>query len=456
MTHPTILLSPIKPAISAKGGTFDIMVRVQAPDKPAQITVQITPKRLALVVDRSGSMEGRPLTEALRCVAHIAQCLTPIDQLAVVVYDQSADVLLPLAPVTSPITVHQAIANVVSGGATNLFDGWQAGAKQLASGQDGCISRVILLSDGQANRGLIEVSDIAKHCRELQANGVSTTTVGLGRHFNEDLMIAMARAGGGQQYYGQRAADLFDSFDEEFQLLQALCLRRLDISFTPAPGVIIEPLGLVQQNPNGSYRLSDLAWGAESWIMLRLYVSPSAADSTRSLLAASLQASTLDGQTITAQSDMLALPVVDDAQWQTLPSDTVVHDRQQELEFANASQALNGLVQSGDLQGVRNLLADLERQFGLHPWLHDKVQHLRTLAERDIKMMSKEVQYSSMKMSSRLQSRDETRYRGDETNEVSAVLPSFLRKKAQEGKGRSQPPVADHPPKTTINSDLAP
>ena len=86
----------------------------------------------------------------------------------------------------------------------------------------------------------------------------------------------------------------------------------------------------------------------------------------------------------------------------------------------------------------------------------DKVQHLRTLAERDIKMMSKEVQYSSMKMSSRLQSRDETRYRGDETNEVSAVLPSFLRKKAQEGKGRSQPPVADHPPKTTINSDLAP
>ena len=130
--------------------------------------------------------------------------------------------------------------------------------RQLEGCMDSTTSRVILLSDGQANHGLCEIAEIEKHCSAMLSRGVSTTTVGLGRGFNEDLMIAMARAGGGQQYYGQSADDLFDSFDEEFQLLQALCLRGLDLKFIAAPGVIIEPLGLVQHNPVA-------ATGSASW-----------------------------------------------------------------------------------------------------------------------------------------------------------------------------------------------
>jgi Ca-activated chloride channel family protein len=58
------------------------------------------------------------------------------------------------------------------------------------------VSRVILLSDGQANRGEIRANVIASECSAWLEKGVTTTTVGLGRHFNEDLMIAMAHADG--------------------------------------------------------------------------------------------------------------------------------------------------------------------------------------------------------------------------------------------------------------------
>jgi Ca-activated chloride channel family protein len=245
----------------------------------------------------------------------------------------------------------------------------------------------------------------------------------------------MARAGGGQQYYGQTADDLFDSFDEEFQLLQALCLRSLDLKLIPAPGVIIEPLGLVQQNPNGSYRLSDLAWAAECWIMLRLHLSPSAVGDTRDLLAASLQATSLDGQAITAHATMLCLPVVDADTAQALPVDSAVQDRVQEVEFAQASQALRVLVQRDDAKGARKLIKDLELRFAQHPWLQDKLQRLRELVDRDPEMMSKEVRFSAMRMSSRLSSKDEARYSADETE---FVTPAFLRKKSQEGRGRKQ------------------
>ena len=72
MEQPTIIVSPLKAAISAQGGYLDLLVRVQAPDLPTDKVVEHTPKRLALVVDRSGSMQGKPLREALRCVMHIA------------------------------------------------------------------------------------------------------------------------------------------------------------------------------------------------------------------------------------------------------------------------------------------------------------------------------------------------------------------------------------------------
>ena len=70
--RPTILLSPLKPAIPAQGGAIDIMVRVQGPEQPESDKTKVTPKRLSLVVDRSGSMSGQPLHEALKCVQHIA------------------------------------------------------------------------------------------------------------------------------------------------------------------------------------------------------------------------------------------------------------------------------------------------------------------------------------------------------------------------------------------------
>lgn len=84
MTQPTIVFSPLQAGVPAAGGALEVLVRVQAPDRPADLAVTHLPKRLALVVDRSGSMNGQPLQEALRCVTHIASHLTPQDALALV------------------------------------------------------------------------------------------------------------------------------------------------------------------------------------------------------------------------------------------------------------------------------------------------------------------------------------------------------------------------------------
>ena len=89
MTKPTLVLTPAIAAVSERGGSLDVLVRVQAPEQPAELASKPTPKRLALVVDRSGSMSGEPLDEALACVNYIASRMTPADQISVVVHPQS-------------------------------------------------------------------------------------------------------------------------------------------------------------------------------------------------------------------------------------------------------------------------------------------------------------------------------------------------------------------------------
>jgi hypothetical protein len=114
----------------------------------------------------------------------------------------------------------------------------------------------------------------------------------------------------------------------------------------------------------------------------------------------------------------------------------MVQRRLLEVEFAQASLALRQLVQKGDARGAKALMKEMERRFGEEPWLKDKMLRLRELAERDEELMSKEIRYSSMKMSTRLAQRDETLYAVDETT---SAMPAYLRKKAEEGRGRKKP-----------------
>ena len=436
MTQPTIVFSPLQAGVPAEGGALEVLVRVQAPDRPADLAVTHLPKRLALVVDRSGSMNGQPLQEALRCVTHIASHLTSQDALALVVYDDKVDTLLPLQPMRSTDAVAKAVAGVEAGGMTNLHGGWLAGAQQLEGGTEKTVSRVILLSDGQANHGETDLSTIEARCREWLGRGVSTTTMGLGRGFNEDLMIGMARAGGGQNFYGETAADLYDSFDEELALLQAMYLRQVGLKLLPAAGVIVEMISPAQQLADGSWRMIDLAWGAEAWVAVHL--SPGMAGQTQDLLAASVSGTALDGTQLQAHAPVLQLPVLDAAALQALPRNETAYTRLEELAFAKASEHLRQLAKDGDRQATQQALDVLEKRFGHHPWLSAKIKQLRQLADEDSEMMTKEVRYSMMRMSRRLVSKEEMAYEGDETHVSESVMPSFLRKKVSEGKGKKR------------------
>jgi hypothetical protein len=193
-------------------------------------------------------------------------------------------------------------------------------------------------------------------------------------------------------------------------------------------------LSTATQKADGTYRMTDLAWDSESWLAVRLHVSPTAAGSVRDLLAVTVTGTSMDGAVVEVTAPLLQLEALAKEAYAALPVDELAERRLNELRFAKASSKLRDLAKAGQTGAARKLLNELEAEFGKNKWLMAKIEQLRRLTEEDMEMMSKEVQYSAFRMSRRLASKNEVAFCMDETN---MDMPSFLRKKESEGKGRT-------------------
>ena len=436
---PTVIVTAERPAIAQEGDSVTVLVRVQAPavpSEPSGTAAGRKPMHLALVVDRSGSMDGEPLREALRCVEYIVTHLRPEDKAGVVVYDDKVQTLVPLSPARDRTRFLPALRGVRSGGSTALHAGWMQGAELLAPHTDAAsLSRVLLLSDGQANAGLTDVDEIASQCRALAGAGVSTTTVGLGRGFNEDLMIAMARSGEGQTYYGQTAEDLHDSFQSELSLLQSLYARHLTARLVPGPGVIVEALSVAAVAADAPVPLSDLSYDAEVFLLLRLTVAPRpTGEPDAALLSVTVQGHFVEGGSggrFETPPTLLQLPVLPRAAVERLPLDALVVQRSIEIQTANYFDEVRSALRRGDRRAAAVVLESARALAADHEWARDSVTALTALMEQDEEMAKKELQYKSRKFRARQASPYEAE---PSAAPASAPIPAFLRRKSEEGK----------------------
>jgi Ca-activated chloride channel homolog len=235
-----------------------------------------TPVNVAFVIDRSGSMQGDRIAQAREAAVMAVNRLQAGDVASVVIFDDAVDVLIPAQPVADANLFADAIRRIGVRGSTAIHAGVLAGAAEAAKFKDaGRLNRVVLLSDGQANVGPKRPDEFAVLGRALLAQGISVSTIGLGLGYNEDLMLALARASDGNHAFAREPSDLIHIFNREFNDVLAACAQTVSIDIELKPG--IRPVKTLSRDgaiagSTASFSLNQVYAATEHYVLLEVEV----------------------------------------------------------------------------------------------------------------------------------------------------------------------------------------
>ncbi len=239
--HPTLewTLQSSHATLAPDATGFYVRFRVVAAEEAVQAR---QPLNLALVFDRSGSMEEESKIGYLRQAGHlVTDNLTPQDHVALVAYNHQVHTLVPMHPVVNREYLHHRIDELHAEGNTNLSGGLLEGCAEVGKrfGQPG-LHHVILLTDGLANRGVIDPNKLVELVKRCTGGGVTVTTIGVGTEYNETLLSRLAQAGGGRYVYVAKPEQIPEALHQELGALLAVVAQNAKLKIELPPGVEVQ------------------------------------------------------------------------------------------------------------------------------------------------------------------------------------------------------------------------
>ncbi|MBV9132248.1 MAG: VWA domain-containing protein [Chloroflexi bacterium] len=175
---------------------------------------------LVLAIDTSGSMSqdvgGTTIMDLAKEAALGAmETLGAGDDIGVISFEDKSSWAIPPTPADQTDAITGAVNQMTPGGGDDTL----AGALQL--GYDGLqpvqarVKHEVVITDGETPSG-----DYASIVQQMQANGISVSTIGIGEQADTQQLQQLAQAGGGAYYDGSDPFDLPQLVLKETQQLQ--------------------------------------------------------------------------------------------------------------------------------------------------------------------------------------------------------------------------------------------
>ncbi|MCL2926356.1 MAG: VWA domain-containing protein [Trichodesmium sp. MAG_R04] len=241
------------------------------------------PLNLCLILDHSGSMEGRPLETVKQAAGELVESLKEGDRLSVIAFDHQAKVIVPNQIINDSAGIKGEINKLKASGGTAIDKGLKLGIEELDKGRKDSISQAFILTDGENEHGN---NDLCLKLAKLAIDySITLNSLGFGDDWNQDVLEKIADTGGGTLAYIQRPEQAIEEFGKLFNRIQSVGLTNSYLQFTLMPKVRLaelKPIAQVapdtielpvQQKDNGFIvRLGDLMKDVEKVVLVNIYI----------------------------------------------------------------------------------------------------------------------------------------------------------------------------------------
>ena len=149
---------------------------------------------MALVMDKSGSMQGMPIALARQAAKASVELLSARDQIGVVGFDGQPQIISEMRPAADIDAIHSAIDSLAASGGTDVYMGMLAG-KDMLDNATAKIKHMIVLTDGQTG-----AADFQGLVQGMVESGITVSSVALGPSAARELLAGIAELGKGRYY----------------------------------------------------------------------------------------------------------------------------------------------------------------------------------------------------------------------------------------------------------------
>ena len=175
------------------------------------------PLNVCLVLDRSTSMQGQKMDIVKATAIQVLRNLRPQDILSVVAFSDRAEVVIPASYHQEKSRSEAKIQMIQPSGATEIYQGLEAGAKEVMRSLDAKrVNHIILLTDGHTYGDEQQCLALASR---LAAHGIGISGMGIGQDWNDIFLDVLASRTGGSSAYLAQPQDIKKLLLEKFDAL---------------------------------------------------------------------------------------------------------------------------------------------------------------------------------------------------------------------------------------------
>lgn len=197
------------------------------------------PLRLAVVVDRSGSMSGSKIQAARVALEKLISRLNAEDRVTIIYFNEGAETVVEMGGGDRRQEMLARVGTLTASGGTNIEKGLVMGYNAIASLPDepGTLKRLILMTDMRPNVGRTDSMSFRQITERYANKGIGLSAFGMGIDFGYELVYHISGLRGGNFFYLENAEKIARVFDTEFDYMVTPLLFDLDLKIETPKGM---------------------------------------------------------------------------------------------------------------------------------------------------------------------------------------------------------------------------